>query len=325
MYGVFIRSHHGCKVSELKSLFQFEPGVLVYFYKMCGMESHDALAMDSLRLAVLISLLLHAAVLLITVSVPDRTSAPAVKPDHSTNTAPPALFATIVRSATLPPMVSPPPRHRAAPMNTIRKPAESSVNKSAQQLLTAPAGIWAHRSWSTAERTEMDKFLNELVSRSKPPTGSELSQSALAMARQLGQNPQHESEDEATGQTTANGKPVEPFSLEMYFDAFVRKLNRSAAFVKNDLRVRGSRKALVQISLNSDGSLKNYRVLHSADQEAEIAYIKSVIDRASPFSAFPPDIRNDRDSLSILMCIYPAQSGGSGGFSRSFGAQDCRD
>jgi hypothetical protein len=175
----------------------------------------------------------------------------------------------------------------------------------------------------------MDKFLNELATQSHPPTGRELSQSALAVARQIGRYPEDDGGDEASGQPTANGKVVEPFSLEMYFDAFVRKLNRSAAFVKNDLRdrgsVRGLRKALVQISLNSDGSLKSYRVLHSADQEAEIAYIKSVIDRASPFSAFPPDIRNGRDSLSILMCIYPAHAGEGGGFSRSFGAQDCKD
>jgi hypothetical protein len=118
---------------------------------------------------------------------------------------------------------------------------------------------------------------------------------------------------------------VEPFSLEMYFDAFVRKLNRSAAFVKNEQRTRGLRKALVRIALNADGSLKSYRVLRSGDQVAEIAYIKSVVDRAAPFSAFPPDIRKTTDSLSILMCIYPAHDGEGGGFSRSFGGQDCRD
>jgi outer membrane biosynthesis protein TonB len=166
----------------------------------------------------------------------------------------------------------------------------------------------------------MDKFLDELPAPAKPPTTGELSQRAMAMARQLG----HAAPEEAV-EPPAKGKDVEPFSLEMYFDAFVRKMNRSAAFVKNEPRAHGSRKALVEISLNPDGSLKNYRVLRSADQNAEIAYIKSVIDRASPFSAFPPDIRNGTDSLSILMCIMPSQSGEGGGFSRSFGGQDCRD
>lgn len=189
-----------------------------------------------------------------------------------------------------------------------------------------PNDLWAARSWSSAERAEMDKFLNELGKQSRPPTGYELSQRAMAMARQMarGQS-QDDGEDVTPKLPTANDKAVEPFSLEMYFDAFVRKLNRSAAFVRNDPRARGSRKALVQISLNPDGSLKNYRVLRSADQEAEIAYIKSVIDRAAPFSAFPPDVRNVTGSLSILMCIYPAREGAGSGFSRSFGDQDCRD
>jgi hypothetical protein len=123
----------------------------------------------------------------------------------------------------------------------------------------------------------------------------------------------------------SNGKSVEPFSWEMYFDAFVRKLNRSAAFVKRDLPSRGTRKALVRISLNADGSLKTYQVLRAADQEAELDYIKRVIDQASPFSAFPPDIRSATDSLTILMCIFPPRDGEGGGFARSFGGQDCRN
>jgi len=159
----------------------------------------------------------------------------------------------------------------------------------------------------------MNKFLNELGTQAKPPSGQELSRKALAMARQMGR-----SMDE-------DGADSESNSLAMYFDAFIRKLNRSAAFVKNEKRVSGSHKALIQIALNADGSLKSYRVLRSGDQAAEIAYIKSVVERASPFSAFPPDIRQAVDSLSINMCIQPAHDGTGGGFSRSYGDQDCRD
>jgi hypothetical protein len=138
----------------------------------------------------------------------------------------------------------------------------------------------------------------------------------------MARNPPERSEDSAIIQQAARLKSVEPFSMTMYFDAFIRKLNRSAAFVKNEPRSKGRGKALVQISLNPDGSLKSFRVLRADDQQAEIAYIKSVIDRAAPFSAFPPDIRNATDSLQILMCILPAHAGG-GGFSRTLSGQDC--
>lgn len=286
---------------------------------MRGMESCNARARQPLWLAVVISLLLHAAALLIDFSSPGPTSVPAENPDQSTSTARPPLLATIIRPS---PRVPPSPRRKAT---QIRKQTDASVKQAEQRILTRPAGAWANRTWSVAERTDMDKFLNELTKQPAPPTGQELSRRALAVAGQMGRNPQDNGEDEKSNKPAANEKVVDPFSLEMYFDAFVRKLNRSAAFVKNDPRVRGSHKALVQISLNPDGSLKSYSVLRSADQEAEIAYIKSVLDRAAPFSAFPPDIRNARDSLSILMCIFPAHTGEVSGFSRSFGAQDCRD
>lgn len=305
-------------------LFEFYPDVSTKFYKMHGMESRDTHARKSLWLAVVISLLLHAAVLLVSASSPDPTSGAVANPDRSNSAARPPLLATIVSPL---PMIPPSPRRDVAPPSTLRKKTAPPEKRAEQRILTAPSGAWTARSWSIAERTEMDQFLNELATQAAPPTvrGRELSQRAMAMAGQMGRHPQNQVEDEASGKPAGNEKVVEPFSLEMYFDAFVRKLNRSAAFVKNDPRVRGTRKALVEISLNSDGALKSFRVLRSADQEVEIAYIKNVLDRASPFSAFPPDIRNANDSLSIRMCIYPAHEGQGGGFSRSFGAQDCRD
>jgi len=279
----------------------------------------------SLGLAFIFSLLLHAAVLFINFSPPDQSSWLSENPDTSRGTTRPRYFATLARPAA-PRPIEPTPRTAAAPESTPRKAAAASGPRSEPRKLNAPSGVWAARSWSNAERADMNKFLNELAAEAKPSDSRNLSQRALAMARELGkEGPKEGEDDEALGRPAASGKFVEPYSLEMYFDAFVRKMNRSAAFVKNEPRVRGSRKALVEISLNSDGSLKSYRVLRSGDQAAEIAYIKSVIDRASPFSAFPPDIRRARDSLSIMMCIIPASAGGSGGFSRSFGAQDCKD
>jgi hypothetical protein len=283
------------------------------------MESRSALARQSLGRAVVISLLLHAAVLFIKLSSSGQAGSGASQ-SSPTGDSLPGFSVTLVRPGE--PKLPPPPAPSiaAAPKPKVAKDADAWVKQSEQKVLTAPAGPWASRSWSTAERAEMDKFLDELPAPTKPPTTSEMSERALAMARQLGRA----APEEAVA-PPAKGKGVEPFSLEMYFDAFVRKMNRSAAFVKNEPRAHGSRKALVEISLNPDGSLKSYQVLRSADQQAEIAYIKSVIDRAAPFSAFPPDIRNGTDALSILMCIMPSRSGESGGFSRSFGGQDCQD
>jgi len=277
---------------------------------MRGMEFCNARAQKSFRLALVVSLLLHAAILFVGFSSSGSSSGPAALP---------TLLATLAKPSPVMRPVVPP---TSTPPSTHRKSARAPAKSSAQRKLTSPTGVWANRSFSPAERADMDNFLNDLATQARPPSGRELSKRALAMARQLGRAAADDGEEDTSG---PGGKVVEPFSLEMYFDAFVRKLNRSAAFVKNEQRTRGLRKALVRIALNADGSLKSYRVLRSGDQVAEIAYIKSVVDRAAPFSAFPPDIRKTTDSLSILMCIYPAHDGEGGGFSRSFGGQDCRD
>lgn len=170
----------------------------------------------------------------------------------------------------------------------------------------------------------MDDFLDELAATSKPPTGHELSRRALATAEETGHQQENESGESA--RQTANTEIVEPFSVQMYFDAFIRKMNRSAAFIKREPGSKGSRKALVQVILNPDGSLRSYRVIRASDQQAEIAYIKRVVNLAAPFSAFPPDIRSAMDSFSVLLCIFPGREGEDGGrFSRSFSGQDCID
>ncbi len=270
----------------------------------------------SFLLAFGISLLLHSAVLFIGYSSSDLPLRSGANADNSDIPPQRRMIATLQRQ--------PSPQSTSVQLSPTQKPAESAKAAVAPKKLSAAEGVWANRSWTKAERAEMSKFLDELAAQAKPLTGQALASKSKEMARQIGRSPEEDGVDRESKPAAGKGKVIEPYSLEMYFDAFLRKLNRSAAFVNNERRVRGARKALVEISLNSDGSLKSYRVIHAADQAVEIAYIKSVVDRASPFSAFPPDIRQATDSLSIMMCIYPAREGGWGGFSRSSGDQDCK-
>ena len=291
---------------------------------MKGMESHNLQAGEIFWFALVTSLLLHVIVLFVGFSSSAVLTKSGIVPDDSNTLTQPRLIATLARPA-LSIQPKPTPSLAATPVPAPRKSAGTVKKSPPPKKLSAPTGIWANRTWSNAERAYMNKFLDELGAQAKPASGQELSKKALAMARQMGRSMDEDGADSESKPATGNGKVIEPYSLAMYFDAFIRKLNRSAAFVKNEKRVSGSHKALVEIALNADGSLKSYRVLRSGDQAAEIAYIKSVVERASPFSAFPPDIRRAVDSLSINMCIRPADDGIGGGFSRSYGDQDCRD
>lgn len=284
------------------------------------MESRNAHARKSLALAFAISLAFHAVVLFFRLLVPEVFS-----PAGEVSDTPPRrrLDISLARPDSVQ-MVQ--PAQPAGAVQAVPEPSGKSRARAEKALVrrtpNSPADVWANKSWSKAERADMDKFLHELDVQARPPSGRELSEKALLAAREIARKLPESSEDSAIVEQAARQKSIEPFSMTMYFDAFIRKLNRSAAFVKNEPRSKGRGKALVQISLNPDGSLKSFRVLRADDQQSEIAYIKSVIDRAVPFSAFPPDIRNATDSLQILMCILPSQGGG-GGFSRTVSGQDC--
>ena len=162
----------------------------------------------------------------------------------------------------------------------------------------------------------MEKFLRELDQPPKPEIP--LAQRSLAMARDAGRDQARQDDgDREILERIPNSPAVDPFSLQLYLDSLVSKLNRSAAFVRNDPRSRGVRTAAVLIRINPNGSLKSFQILNAGDQQDEIGFIKSVVERAVPFSAFPPKLVESAKSLGMVICITPANSGDSGfGFSR---------
>ncbi|MGV0952655.1 MAG: hypothetical protein ACOYB3_18560, partial [Azonexus sp.] len=177
--------------------------------------------------------------------------------------------------------------------------------------------------WSVAEKEEMNSFLRELDGQARK--APDLAQRSLAMARDIGrQQAATEKEGSEVLERLPNSAPVDPFSLEMYLDALVRKLNRSAGFVRNDPRGKGLKVASLEIRLNPNGSLKSFKVLNAADQQDEIAFVKSVVEQSVPFSPFPPDISKAAKSLAMVICIMPANSSGGGfGFTRNPGGRGC--
>ncbi|MBT9461365.1 MAG: hypothetical protein IV084_06855 [Rugosibacter sp.] len=275
------------------------------------------------KFALLLSIVLHGLVLLIHTGSPGDRAQKAARGDGAET----RITARLKPETADQPAVITPPAPAILPAPK-RQPLKHQPNKPGRpKVMSVPAELTRQRTWSIAESDEMNQFLDELKTPPpappKPPSkGAELSRQALASAREEGRRLAQQG-DVSGVESSLDNKTVEPFSLQMYFDAFVRKLNQSSAFVKNDPRARGSRKALVQIVLKPDGTLKSYRVIRAADQQVQIAYIKQVIDLASPFSAFPQDIRRAMESFSVLICIYPPREGEGGGFTRSFGSHDC--
>ena len=82
--------------------------------------------------------------------------------------------------------------------------------------------------------------------------------------------------------------------------------------------------SVVYKNVNPNGSLRSFKVLNAADQQMEIEFIRSVVERAVPFSAFPPDLQKSAQSLAMIICILPAHLGGTGfGFARTPDGRRC--
>jgi hypothetical protein len=209
----------------------------------------------------------------------------------------------------------------ASRKNPASSPAEPKVLTVQKPKTPAPGR--PSPQWPAAQKKEMDRFMDELSSESG--SSLNLARKSLAMAREFaGRQARQEDEGTVALERLPDSPPVDPFSLEMYVDGLVKRLNRSAAFVRNDPRTRGLRIAAVQIRLNPNGSLRTFTVLDAADQQQEIEFIRSVVEQAIPFAPFPADIRKSAQSLAMTICILPAGAGGGGfGFTRGGGGKGC--
>ena len=256
---------------------------------MLATERRAAAKRKSFRIAFAVSLALHALAIFYPLLLDQPLGGVDASPHHVT--AP--LQARIYKRA-----------QAAAAQSPASQPATEQRKQTRDKVLTSKQG-----QWSTRKPPQETK-----------PTGAELARRALAMARGMGRDEQDGGEDAFSTQQEARLKEIDPFSLEWYFNSFITKLNRSARFVPREPRQKGQRPAEVEIIINRDGSLREYRVVRAADRQMEVDYIRAVVERAVPFSAFPPDISKKTDVLSLTICIQPpGEAGGGAGFTRTSG------
>ena len=76
--------------------------------------------------------------------------------------------------------------------------------------------------WTAAERADMNRFLDELAAEARPPSGRELSQRALAMTGRM-RSAEHDNGEDLDTRHVTQGNGVDPYSLELYFEALIRK------------------------------------------------------------------------------------------------------
>lgn len=265
--------------------------MLSFTQALLAEERRAATTRKSLRIALALSLALHA----LAIFYPLLLDQPPGGADASPYHVQAPLQARIYKRA----QVSPPP--------AVAKPAPAPQNNTRTRMLSSREGKW---------RTPTPPA-------EKPASGAELAARAIAMARGMGRIEEDAGEDAESTRQEAKLKEIDPLSLEWYFNSFITKLNRGARFVERPQASRGQRAAEVQLIINREGKLVDYRIIRAADRQIEVAYIEAVARQAAPFAPFPPDIAKKTDTLPLTICIQPpGDSGSSFGFTRT-GSKRC--
>ena len=264
----------------------------------------------ALAVAVVVSLAIHGLILFVNNHKPKQGSPL------------PRIEASLARKPV--PVETPVPRPPEPPKKQVKTPNKPQARPRVMAIQQpSRSTVQSTPKWTVAEKAEMNDFLNDLASEAKAKPKPTLAQRSLAMAREdARQTARQEKSELLTLERRPNSPEPDPFSLELYFEGLLKNLNRSSAYVKNDPRSRGVRTAAVQFRINPDGTLKSFVVLNAADQGDEIAFIKAVVDRAAPFSPFPPDLNRSAKSMAVRICIMPSLGGGFG-FSKAGNGQGC--
>jgi hypothetical protein len=264
----------------------------------------------ALAVAVAVSLAIHGLILFVNNQKPKQGSPL------------PRIEASLARQPA--PLAAPAPQPPDPPKKQAKTPNKQQARPKVMAIQQASRStVQSTPKWTVAEKAEMNDFLNDLASEAKAKPKPTLAQRSLAMAgADARQMAQQEKSETLSLERRPNSPDPDPFSLELYFEGLLKNLNRSSAYVKNDPRSRGVHTAAVQFRINPDGTLKSFVVLNAADQADEIAFIKAVVDRAAPFSPFPPDLNRSARSMAVRICIMPSRGGGFG-FSKSGDGQRC--
>lgn len=264
----------------------------------------------ALAVAVVVSLAIHGLILFVNNQKPKQGSPL------------PRIEASLARQPA--PLETPVPKPSEPPKKQTKTPDKQQARR---QVMAIPKTLRSTPqnapNWTVAQKAEMNDFLTELAADAKAKPMPTLAQRSLAMARDdARQMAQQEKSELLSLERRPNSPEPDPFSLELYFEGLLKNLNRSSAYVKNDPRSKGVRQAAVQFRVNPDGTLKSFVVLNAADQDEEIAFIKAVVERAAPFSPFPPDLNRSARSMAVRICIMPSRGGGFG-FSKAGDGQGC--
>ncbi|WP_228276510.1 energy transducer TonB [Dechloromonas sp. H13] len=139
-------------------------------------------------------------------------------------------------------------------------------------------------------------------------SGADLAESARAMARLEGEINKSMDEYNKRPRKKNIGARAEEYRFAQYIEDWRQKVERIGTLNYPDAargKLYGS--LVLTVSLNHDGSLNRVDINRSSGYKVLDDAARRIVQMASPYSPFPPDIRRDTDILEITRTWYFTQ------------------
>ena len=85
---------------------------------------------------------------------------------------------------------------------------------------------------------------------------------------------------------------VKDITLDMYVQSLEQKIN--SMFAVHNMEKSGRRElrnSIIEVVIKGDGNICGYRILNGKKTEKVNSYIKSILEKSSPFSTFPESLQ----------------------------------
>jgi len=135
---------------------------------------------------------------------------------------------------------------------------------------------------------------------STTPSGRDLAQSALAMARLEGEIAQNVDEYNKRPRKRNIGLRTDEYRFAQYVEDWRQKVERIGTLNYPDAargKLYGS--LVLTVTIRNDGSVDKIEINRSSGHRILDDAARRIVQMASPYSPFPPDIRRDTDILEI--------------------------
>lgn len=139
-------------------------------------------------------------------------------------------------------------------------------------------------------------------------TGLDLAESARAMARLEGEISKSMDEYNKRPRKKFLGARTEEYRFAQYIEDWRQKIERVGTLNYPDAargKLYGS--LVLTVSINADGQVSRIDINRSSGHKVLDDSARRIVQMASPYAAFPPDIRRDTDVLEITRTWYFTQ------------------